>query len=93
MFEPAKECPQVTVAFRWGWGRGADVFTEAKKAARRLKNLTLTFDPQVRVKDAGARVPVNERLILPYEDELDACLAATANMDLFGFTLDRKSVV
>ena len=34
MFEPAKECPQVTIAFRWGWARGTDVFTEAKKAPR-----------------------------------------------------------
>ncbi len=85
MFEPSKDCPQVTIASRWGWTKETDVFSEAKKAARRLKNLPGRIDPSVRVKDPGVRLPVIERLILPYEDELDACIAATKGMDLFGF--------
>ena len=85
MLEPTIQCPQVSIVFRWGWPPGVNVFSKAKTAATHLSNLTLRHDHKIRVMNPGARVPVMERLIVPYDDELDICKKATEGMDLGGF--------
>ena len=88
MFEPATDCPQLSVVVRWGWGEKANVFAEARAAVRRrcLEYLSGSFDPRIRVKSPGSRLPVMEKVICVYDDELSTCQKAVDGMNLFGFS-------
>jgi hypothetical protein len=61
------------------------VFSKAKKAAKKLEYLAFRFDPTIEVKNPGARLPIMERVICVYEEELEVCLRATTGVNLYGF--------
>lgn len=80
-----KDCPQVSVVVRWGWSKRENVLRKARNAAKKLEYLSFGFDPAVKVKNTGVRLPVMERVICVYEDELETCLLATKGCNLYGF--------
>ena len=94
MFEPAKQCPQISSISRWGWEQitkkeSAEDYEDriarnARGAARRLKKGYLDWpnDFGTAVKHPGYRLVVLQKVICCYEEEKKICQTAVAAAEL-----------